>query len=207
MPDIFHNIKQIVIASSNKGKIKQIRSIEFFKRFILLTAEDVGLTEVEETEDTLEGNALLKARHCFQTTGLPSLSDDTGFFINALGGFPGIHCARLAGPVGNRDFNKAASIINNKLGNLQDRSCVFVSAVAFVTENTERTAQGSKHGTFIYPGIIGSCNYNGGYNPYFIPKNLIHTYAQTGIDNDKNINHRIIALRNLIEKLHAVPNT
>lgn len=201
MCEILKNVKQIIIASTNNGKISQIKEFDFFRRFEILTLNEVNIGDVEETEDTLEGNAILKARNCFNSTNLPSLSDDTGFFVTALDGFPGIHCGRLAGPTGNRDFHKAASIINEKLKNSTDRSCIFVSVIVFIIDGIEFIAKGSMPGTFIYPAMMGNCTQNGGYNPYFIPENSTYTYAQMGIQSQETISHRSIALQNLVQQL------
>jgi XTP/dITP diphosphohydrolase len=195
-------INKIVIASTNKGKIAQIKNFDVFKNIELLSASDFNLSDVEETEDTLEGNALLKARYCYQYTKMPSLSDDTGFFMNSLYGFPGIHCARIAEvSPGKRDFDMVAMVINEKLENNSDRSCRFSSAIALVMDGKEYVAKGDMPGTFVYPAMKGKAIDNGGYNPYFIPEYSNVTYAQSGITTEPIESHRSIAIQNLIKKM------
>ncbi len=204
MSNIFKKlgINKIVIASTNVGKIEQIKNFDVFKNIELLSACDFDLSEVEETEDNLEGNALLKVRHCYQCTGMPSLSDDTGFFMNALDGFPGIHCGRIAEVApGKRDFDMVARIVNEKLGNNSDRSCKFSSVVAFVMNGREYVARGDMPGTFVYPAMKGKNIDNGGYNPYFIPEYSNITYAQSGITTKSIASHRSIAIQNLVKKI------
>jgi XTP/dITP diphosphohydrolase len=172
------------------------------KIFEFLSAKDFDLEETEENEDTLEGNALLKAKNCYEHTGLPSLSDDTGLFINSLGGFPGVHCGRIAGPSGNRDYKKASKMFHEKLGDSPDRSCAFACAIAFVADGLEIVVRGDMPGTFVYPGAFGICD--NGYNPYFRPEGCELTYAQTGFMNENVPHHRLTAARNLIKKLREI---
>jgi XTP/dITP diphosphohydrolase len=193
---------KIVIASTNAMKIAHIKNYSFFKSIQVLTAADVKLDEVEENGDTLEENALIKARHCYKATGLPSVGDDAGFFVTALGGWPGIHCGRFAGETGKRDFERAARIINEKLGDSTDRSATFSVVLAFVADEVEYVVRGDLPGTFVYPGALGSDpDENRGYNPYFRPENSEFTYAQAGILNESSYSHRTIAIKKLIEKL------
>lgn len=203
MDDIFKKLEidQIVVASSNIGKINQIKNFDFLKGIEILPASDFNLPEIEETGETLEWNAILKARYCYIYSALPTLSDDTGFFINALDGFPGIHCGRLAGDVGNRNFDMAAKIINDKLGDNPDRSCVFSCAVVFIVDYREYLATGDMPGTFVYPARTGKSVDNGGYNPYFIPEYSNLTYAQSGITSEPIVSHRSIAMQKIIKKV------
>lgn len=204
MSNIFEKlgINKIVIASANIGKIEQIKNFDVFKNIEILSASDFNLNDVEETEDNLEGNALLKARHCYNVTKLPSFSDDTGFFMNALDGFPGIHCGRVAEvSSGKRDFDMVARIINEKLGNNLDRSCKFSSVVAFIMDGKEYFARGDISGTFVYPAMKGKNIDNGGYNPYFIPEYSNITYAQSGITTKPIVSQRSIAIQNLVKKI------
>jgi len=206
MTDVFKKlgINKIVIASTNIAKIEQIKNFDVFKNVELLLLSDFNLGPVEETEDTLEGNALLKARYCYKCTGLPSLSDDSGFFVNALDGFPGVHCAKLAetlSKTGRRDYNMVAKVINDKLGDNANKSSMFSSVIVFVADGMEYIARGDTPGTFVYPAMNGTGINNGGYNPYFIPEDSAISYAQKGIVTEYFDNHRSIAVQNLIKKM------
>ena len=199
MSNVFKSlgIDKIVIASTNIQKIEQIKNLDFFNGIEVLSTFDFDMDEVEETEDTLEGNAFLKARACYKSTGLPSLADDTGFFMNALDGFPGVHCARIAEVAGGaRDYHVAAKIINDKLGDNPDRSCTFSAVLAFVANGLEYIWQGNWHGTFVYPAMMGDDNRV--YNPYFMPRGMSHSYAQGGYTIAY---HRMTAIQNLIKKM------
>ncbi|GHT92328.1 non-canonical purine NTP pyrophosphatase [Alphaproteobacteria bacterium] len=200
-----HKISKVVIASTNRGKIIEIKNMDFFRNIEVLSGIDVNLGDIEENGDTLEENALLKARHCYQQTGLPSLADDTGFFVNALGGFPGIHCGRLAGPSGKRNFNMAAKIISDKLDDIEDRSALFSTAIAFVADGIELVSKGEMHGTFVYPGIPDGAALDGlGYKNYFRPNGKDITCAQAGPDDESFFKHRVTAVQNLVRKLNGI---
>ncbi|GHU11209.1 non-canonical purine NTP pyrophosphatase [Alphaproteobacteria bacterium] len=200
---MLERVSKIVIASTNRGKITEIQNMDFFKNFEILTAANVNLGNIEENGDTLEENALLKARYCYNQTRLPSLADDTGFFINALGGFPGIHCGRLAGASGNRNFNVAAKIISDKLGDAEDRSCLFATAVAFVIDGIEFVSRGEMHGKFVYPGRPDNKFDELGYKNYFIPDGIDITCAQADPEDESFFKHRATAVRNLIAQING----
>ncbi|GHU20545.1 non-canonical purine NTP pyrophosphatase [Alphaproteobacteria bacterium] len=197
-----NKISKVVIASTNHGKIIEIKNMDFFRDIEVLSAADVNLGDIEENGETLEENALLKARYCYQQTGIPSLADDTGFFINALDGFPGIHCGRLAGPSGNRNFNMAAKTISDKLSDADDRSALFASAIAFVADGIELVSKGEMLGTFIYPGIPDGTTLDGlGYKNYFIPDGKDITCAQADPEDESFFKHRLTAVQNLVREL------
>ncbi|MDR0968760.1 MAG: hypothetical protein LBL99_03990 [Holosporaceae bacterium] len=191
--------KKVVIASSNEAKVAQLKSFEFLKVFELLSGKDFALGEVEENENTLEGNALIKAKTYHEHTKLPSLSDDTGLFINSLDGYPGTRCGRIAKSYGG--YEEASRAFNEKLGDSPDRGCVFACAIAFVDDGLEIVVRGEMPGTFVYPGIFGNCGTNNGYNPYFIPEGSKLTYAQTGFAGESFPHHRLIAARKLMDRL------
>ena len=104
---------KLLIASHNKGKVREIGDL--LKPFGLevVSASDLNIEEPEETEDTFEGNALLKAVYCTKHSNLPSLADDSGLVVPALEGAPGIYSARWAGP--ERDFTKAMNRVEKEL--------------------------------------------------------------------------------------------
>jgi XTP/dITP diphosphohydrolase len=194
------NVIKAVIASSNKVKIAQFKSFKSLKIFDFLAAEDFNLDEVEESGDTLEENALIKSKYCYEKTGLPSLSDDTGFFINSLDGFPGARCGRIAEFSGKRDYEKATKMLDDMLGS-QDRNCVFSCVIAFVAEGIELIVRGDMSGVFTYPGIVDEKGENHGYNPYFIPRGSNLTYAQMKFFGENLLHPRAIAAQNLAKEL------
>ncbi|MDR1173333.1 MAG: non-canonical purine NTP pyrophosphatase [Puniceicoccales bacterium] len=157
-------IMKILLGTTNNKKIQDFTSYDFFRQQTFVTLSDVETTEPEETEEDLKGNALLKARHYFQQTGLPTLSDDTGFFIHALGGFPGVHSARIAGV--SRDFQKAKQLVAEKLEPYRDKSATFSTALAYVDEERQYVVQGDVVGDFIFPPRTEKID-NDGYRDVF----------------------------------------
>ena len=103
---------KIVAATHNAGKARELAAL-LEGRFEVVTAGALGLAEPEETEQTFEGNALVKARAAARASGLVALADDSGLSVAALGGAPGIFSARWAGP--DRDFGRAMALVEERL--------------------------------------------------------------------------------------------
>src|SRR5271170_3276432 len=117
----------LVIASHNKGKVREIAELLGAYVTHFPSAGELNLPEPEETEATFIGNAELKARAAAAGSGLPALADDSGLVVPALGGAPGIYSARWAGPA--KNFRVAMGRVHRELGN-QDRSARFVAVLA-----------------------------------------------------------------------------
>src|SRR2546429_5361650 len=113
--------------SHNPGKVEEISTLLMPFRIAGLSAASLGIPEPEETGDTFEANAALKARAATQASGLPALADDSGLVVPALGGAPGIYSARWAGP--SKDFRVAMARVQQELAE-QDRSAQFVAVLA-----------------------------------------------------------------------------
>ena len=134
-------IPRLALATRNPGKIAEIREIlaDWAVAEELVTGE---WGEVEETGETLEENALLKAQAVMEASGLPALADDTGLEVTALGGRPGVHTARYAGPDATFDDNIDKLLL--ELRDVSDRSARFVSVVALVfPDGSHYTAEGA----------------------------------------------------------------
>lgn len=188
-------IDRLVIATKNRGKLAEISGI----------LEEVGLAgeivtgldwpDVEETAETLEGNALLKAGAVVEATGLPALADDSGLEVSALAGRPGVHTARYAGPQVSYADNNAKLL--NELSGVEDRSARFRTVVALVKQDgTQTTAEGSLEGR-ITETPRGSGGF--GYDPVFEVDG--RTLAEIGEAEKNHLSHRARALRALVEKL------
>ena len=123
---------QLVIATHNKGKLREITALFERFEFRVVSAGSLGLAEPEETEKSFRGNALLKAHTAANAAKLPALADDSGLVVAALDGAPGIYSARWAGPDG--DFDKAMQQVHDELKrvNANDMSACFVCALALV---------------------------------------------------------------------------
>lgn len=161
---------RIVIASHNRGKIREIRDLLGPFGFDVRSAADLDLTDPEETGETFAENAVLKAETACRACGLPALADDSGMAIKALGGAPGIYSARWAGP--ERDFSQAMRNIEEKLqvagASTPDmRRAHFVCVLALALPGAEtQTFKGVVEGTLVWPprGEKGF-----GYDPIFLP--------------------------------------
>ena len=186
-------IDRLVVASKNPDKIAEVEEV---LRSLDLVGEIVrGLEwpDVEETEPTLEGNAVLKARAVAGATGLAALADDTGLEVAALGGKPGVHTARFAGP--NATYGQNVDRLLEELEGVADRRARFRTAVALVSADWELVAEGVVEGV-IADGRRGSGGF--GYDPVFAVGG--RTFAEMG-EEKHEISHRARALRALSEKL------
>src|SRR5258705_3291893 len=118
---------RLVIASHNQGKVEEISALLMPLRIAALSAGSLGIPEPDETGDTFEANAALKARAAAEASGLPALADDSGLVVPAFGGAPGIYSARWAGAA--KDFRAAMERANRELGD-RDRRATFVAVLA-----------------------------------------------------------------------------
>src|SRR2546426_11065805 len=119
---------RLVIASHNQGKVEEISTLLMPFRIAALSAASLGIPEPEETGDSFETNAALKAGAAAQASGLPALADDSGLVVPALGGAPGIYSSRWAGPT--KDFRIAMERVHRELGEQDRRSALFVAVLA-----------------------------------------------------------------------------
>src|SRR6202047_2867146 len=135
---------RLVIASHNQGKVEEISALLMPFRIAALAAAALGLPEPEETGDTFEANAALKARAAAAASGLPALADDSGLVVPALDGAPGIYSARWAGPT--KDFRIAMERVQRELGD-KPRNAHFVAVLALGwADGGIATFRGEVHG-------------------------------------------------------------
>ena len=188
-------IPRLVVASKNPDKIIEIESVLVREGLVAEIVRGLSWPEVEETEPTLEGNALLKARAVAAATGLPALADDTGLEVAALGGEPGVHTARFAGPEASYQDNVEKMLA--VLDGVDDRRATFRSVVAVVWPGgAEATAEGRLDGT-ITRQARGKFGF--GYDPVFEVAGK--TLAEMGPEAKDTLSHRALALRALAELL------
>jgi XTP/dITP diphosphohydrolase len=186
-------IPRLVVASKNPDKVMEIESILVHEGIVDEIVTGLSWPDVEETEATLEGNALLKARAVAAATGLPSLADDTGLEVTALGGEPGVHTARFAGPSATYQDNVEKMLA--ALTGVVDRRATFRTVVALVwPDGTEITADGRLEGQIVDEarGTFGF-----GYDPIFEVEGV--TLAELGLVAKASMSHRARALRALSE--------
>ncbi len=188
---------KIVLATSNANKLTELARIlehQGLKIELATVAEFPGAPAVAETENTFEGNALLKARALCSFTGLPALADDSGLCVNALNGMPGIFSARWAGAT--QDTDEAnLQLVLRQLTDVPDvrRGAQFVCAAALVLpDGQEFTVRGTVEGRLILEPVG---DYGFGYDPIFIPDGFAITTAQMDALEKDAISHRGNALR------------
>lgn len=185
---------KLVAATHNPGKVPEIAAL-LDGRFEIVTAGQLGLPEPEETESTFVGNALLKARHAADLSGLPALADDSGLSVTALDGAPGIFSARWAGP--GKDFALAMNKVEERLEETasDDRSAWFTSALAVAWPNGPAVVvEGRVDGTLVFPGR-GTRGF--GYDPIFVPDGHASTFGEMEPAAKDAMSHRARAFAKL----------
>lgn len=200
-PSPFPVTGELVIASHNAGKVREIGELLAPLGVTARAAGVLGLPEPEETEDSFAGNALLKARAAAAAAGLPALADDSGLAVRALDGDPGIHSARWAGP--ERDFAAAMDKVNRALGEAADRRAAFICALALARPGgAEAVFEGTVAGRLTWPprGDRGF-----GYDPIFVPDGHETTFGEMEPAAKHTISHRARAFAKLLAALRAAP--
>jgi XTP/dITP diphosphohydrolase len=183
---------RLVIASHNPGKVEEIAALLEPFGVEAVSAGSLGVPEPEETGDSFEANAALKAHAAAAASGLPALADDSGLVVPALGGAPGIYSARWAGP--SKDFAAAMARVEHELGD-QDRSATFVAVLALAWPDGHLEAfRGEVSGRLVWPprGERGF-----GYDPMFVPNGGSLTFGEMAPANKHKITHRARAFAKL----------
>lgn len=188
----------LVFATNNPHKAREVEQI-LGGNFSVKTLRDIGcFEEIEETEPTLEGNALLKARYVKEKYGYDCFSEDTGLEVDALNGEPGVNTARYAGEEKNPDANIA--LLLNNLEGKENRRARFRTVIALIFGEKETLLEG------VCEGRIASQKSGGGgwgYDPVFIPEGYERTFAELGEDLKNQISHRARATALLKNALGA----
>ena len=191
---------KLVLATRNKGKIVELQRIiaEVMPQVELIGTDlFTNLEDVEETEDSFIGNALLKAHAVAKATGLPAIADDSGLSVHALNGAPGIFSARYAGTHGD-DLANLNKVLKNMDGVL-DRSAAFHCAAAFAKPDGFELVVEEKLLGRLTTTPIGESGF--GYDPIFIPDGFEITTAQMDPSLKDEISHRGMAFRALVPKV------
>jgi len=192
-------IPRLVIGSKNRDKVEELESVLAATGLVGEIVRGLDWPDVEETGDTLEDNAVLKARAVTEAVGLPSVADDTGLEVLALGGRPGVRTARYAGPEASYADN--VRLLLDELEGIGDRRARFKTVVAIVTpDGWETVAEGSLDGV-IAEAPRGSGGF--GYDPVFEVEG--RTLSEMGVEHKNMLSHRARALRALAESLGAAP--
>lgn len=189
---------KVIAATKNKGKLREMAEILSGLDIEIVSQQEAGIElDVEETGDTFEKNALIKARAVYMVSDSPVIADDSGICVEALGGAPGVHSARYAGEDAT-DADRVAKLLGEMEGT-ENRVAKFVTAVAFIyPDGREVTARGEVNG-HITREAQGEGGF--GYDPVFYSSELGKTFAQASEEEKNSVSHRSRALKNLYEKI------
>ncbi|WP_462164489.1 XTP/dITP diphosphatase [Pseudoalteromonas xiamenensis] len=195
-------IKQLVLATGNQGKVKELASMLDAFNIEVLPQSTFDVPEVAETGTTFVENAIIKARHAAKITGLPAVADDSGLEVDALSGAPGVYSARFAGDDAS-DADNIAKLLQ-ELGDNPSRSARFWCVLVFMKHADDPTpviCQASWEGE-----ISHTPNGHGGfgYDPVFYVPSLDCTAADLSKVQKNAISHRGQALKQLAEKLKVM---
>ncbi|HEX2940506.1 MAG TPA: non-canonical purine NTP pyrophosphatase [Rhodopila sp.] len=186
--------ERLVLASHNPGKLREIEALVRPLGIEVVSAGTLGLPEPVEDAPDFAGNARIKALAAATASGLPALSDDSGFCVAALAGAPGVFSARWAGP--GKDFAAAMATVQQKMGASEDRRAWFIAALclAWPDGHTE-TFLGRIDGTAVWPprGERGF-----GYDPMFLPAGESLTFGEMDPDAKHAVSHRARAFAQML---------
>jgi XTP/dITP diphosphohydrolase len=186
---------RLVIASHNSGKLKEIAEMLAPFPVDCVGAGDLGLPEPEESGETFQANAELKALAAARASNLPALADDSGLMVDALGGAPGLYSARWAGP--KKDFGMAMQRVERQLGPDADRKAHFVSVLSLAwPDGHVETFEGQVQGRLVWPP---RGNRGFGYDPMFLPDGRSQTFGEMDPQGKHQISHRAEAFRRLAD--------
>ena len=186
---------EIVAATHNDGKVRELKALLEPLGFTVRSAQELGLSEPRETEQTFSGNALIKAHAAAKASRLPALSDDSGLEVMALGGMPGVHSAIWAGEP--RDFSRAMEKVQEAMQDVaaSDPSARFVCVLALAwPDGSQQTFEGEVVGRVTFPprGERGF-----GYDPMFVAEGESETFGEMDPDRKHGMSHRADAFRKL----------
>ena len=183
---------KLVFATNNKHKLEEVRAI-LGNKIEILSLNDIDChDDIPETADTLEGNALIKARYIHEKFGVDCFADDTGLEVEALNGEPGVYSARYAGEDCNPEANMY-KLLQNLTGE-NNRNAQFRTVIALIINGEEKLFNGIVKGT-ISREKMGNAGF--GYDPIFIPEGFSESFAQMTSEMKNSISHRYRATEEL----------
>lgn len=192
---------KFVLASKNPNKLREMQEILAGTDLEVISESDAGVdVEVEETGQTFEENAVLKAKAVCKATGLPAIADDSGLCVTALGGGPGVYSARYGGPDKGGKAHRYELVLDGMLGQT-DRTAKFVCCVCCILPGGGGIgARGECPGLITY-APLGEDGF--GYDPIFLVPETRKTFAQMTAEEKNAVSHRGKALREFREKLEV----
>jgi XTP/dITP diphosphohydrolase len=191
-------MQQLLFGTFNRNKLAEIQAIVPDSFEVIGAIEFPDLREAEETADTLEGNALLKAQSYAEQTGLPCFADDTGLEVDALDGAPGVHSARYAGKQGDAEANIAKLLA--ELEGAENRRARFRTVIVLVEEGRPpQYFEGVLNGEI---ARFRSGGHGFGYDPVFVPQEAGQTLADMDPERKNQISHRALAVNAFVQYLN-----
>lgn len=188
--------RRFVFATNNAHKLEEVADI-LRDKVELLSLKEIGChADIPETADTLEGNALLKARYIFENYHTDCFADDTGLEVEALGGAPGIYSARYAGDGHDSEANMRKLL--HDLEGVENRKAQFRTVFALIIDGKEHLFEGIIKGE-ITNNRKGTSGF--GYDPIFVPEGYTQTFAEMGNELKNQISHRAVATNKLCKFL------
>ena len=179
---------ELLVATHNEHKKEEIQQI-LGENFTVKSLADYDLhEEIVEDGASFHANALIKAKYCFEKTGIPSLGDDSGLVVEALDGRPGIYSARYAG---DHDFAKNITKVLEEMQGEENRKAYFITVLCYFDETGAQYFEGRVYGNLLEEnkGFKGF-----GYDPIFVPEGLGQTFAEMNPEDKNKISHRKQAL-------------
>ena len=190
---------KLVFAINNKHKLQEVRDI-IGSGVEILSLADINCNEdIPETADTLDGNALIKARYIYEKYNVNCFADDTGLEVDALDGAPGVYSARYAGDGHDSEANMR-KLLENLTGK-NNRNAQFRTVIALIIDGEEKLFNGIVKGT-ITEEKRGDSGF--GYDPIFVPEGYSESFAQMDSSTKNSISHRYRATKQLSDYLEAL---
>ena len=195
---VMTDLPTLVFATQNKGKLEELKGLISHKVHLISLNELNFDEDIPETTGTLEGNAHQKALTIYKRFGKPCFSDDSGLFVNALDGAPGVDSAHYSG---SRDNEKNIALLLKNLSHFKDRSAYFKTVFCLIADDK----------TYYFEGIVkGSVadrprgNNGFGYDPIFVPEGHTKTFGELDKQIKKSLSHRARATQSLIDFLRKL---
>lgn len=187
-------IKKIVFATNNHHKLTEVKAL-LGDKIGLLSLTDIGcVEEIEETGQTLEENAMIKAKYVYDKYGYPCFADDTGLEVEALNNAPGVYSARYAGEEKSSQANMEKLV--GELKGVENRNARFRAVFAWIDDSGTELLSGEVKGVIV-DDATGSNGF--GYDPIFMPGGFTRTFAQLDATEKNMISHRGKAVEKLVD--------
>lgn len=194
-PPKIHAGADLVLATHNPGKVKEIRQMLSAFSLIIHSSGELNLMEPEETGTTFHENARLKALQASKATNMMALADDSGFCLNGLNGDPGLYSARWAGP--DKNYLMAMQKMHDQLASNPDKTAYFICVLSLAfPDGKTYEFEGRINGHFVWPP---RGHHGHGYDPVFQPLNNTLTFAEMTDTQKNEISHRALAFQKFIQ--------